>query len=182
MAGCGRNRISNQIENIEALAGLLRQVHALPACCSPIDLPGIAEKYRQFLEARHGLYAFAPNCVRIIRESSRPESVTCCHNDIVATNVIDTGKLNLIDWEYARDNDPLFDLASAIGFHNLDKRRQQVFLNAYAGGADSELRERLARQVRIFDAIQWLWLATRQLASPRSEQARRLNDLQQRIR
>ena len=92
------------------------------------------------------------------------------------------GKLNLIDWEYACDNDPLFDLASAIGFHNLDERRQQVFLDAYAGGADSELRERLARQLRIYDAIQWLWLANRQLASPRSEQARRLEELQQRIR
>lgn len=171
---------SNQ--NIEALAGLLQQVHALPACCSPIDLPGIAEKYQQFLATRHGLHAFAMNCVRIIRESSTQESFTCCHNDIVATNVIDSGKLNLIDWEYACDNDPLFDLASAIGFHNLDERRQQVFLDAYAGGADSELRERLARQLRIYDAIQWLWLANRQLASPRSEQARRLEELQQRIR
>ena len=83
---------------------------------------------------------------------------------------------------FVAGNDPLFDLASAIGFHNLDERRQQVFLDAYAGGADSELRERLARQLRIYDAIQWLWLANRQLASPRSEQARRLEELQQRIR
>jgi thiamine kinase len=169
-------------ENIEALAGLLRQVHALPACCGPIDLLEIAEKYEQFLQARHGLHTFAMNCVRVIRESSTQEGVTCCHNDIVATNVIDSGKLNLIDWEYARDNDPLFDLASAIGFHNFDERRQQDFLSAYAGGADSEMKERLARQIRIFDAIQWLWLATRQLASPRSDQARRLEELQRRIR
>jgi thiamine kinase-like enzyme len=100
----------------------------------------------------------------------------------VAANIIGSRALKLIDWEYARDNDPLFDLASAIGFHNLDDARQQMLLSAYAGGADSELNERLAEQVRVFDAIQWLWLATRHLASPHREQARRLEELQMRIR
>ena len=170
------------VENIESLAALLRQVHALPACCSPLDLTGIAEKYEEFLKARHGLHAFASNCVRIIRERLLHETVTCCHNDIVAENVIESGGLNLIDWEYACDNDPMFDLASAIGFHNLDDQTQQVFLSAYAGDAAGELKERLAEQVRVFDAIQWLWLASRHLASPRRDQVRRLEELQQRIR
>lgn len=169
-------------ENLESLAGLLRSVHALPACCSPLDLTGIADKYAEFLKARHGLHAFASNCVRIIRERPIHETSTCCHNDIVAENVIESGGLKLIDWEYARDNDPLFDLASAIGFHNFDERRQQMFLSAYAGSATGELRERLDEQVRVFDAIQWLWLASRHLATSSSEQARRLEELQQRIR
>ena len=169
-------------ENIEALAALLRRVHALPPCCSPVDLTGIAEKYAEFLETRHGLHAFASNCVRIISESPQHESIACCHNDIVAMNVIDSGGLNLIDWEYACDNDPMFDLASAIGFHNFDEGRQQLLLCAYAGGADSGLQERLAEQIRVFDAIQWLWLATRHLRSPNRERARRLEELQQRIR
>jgi hypothetical protein len=57
-----------------------------------------------------------------------------------------------------------------------------MLLNAYAGGAASELQERLAEQVRAFDALQWLWLATRQLAAPHRDQARRLEELQHRIR
>ena len=169
-------------EHLEALADLLRRVHALPACCSPIDLTGIAEEYEDHLKARHGLHAFASNCVRIINERPIHEGVACCHNDIVATNVIDSGGLNLIDWEYACDNDPMFDLASAIGFHNFDERRQHILLDAYSGGADGELQERLAEQVRVFDAIQWLWLAKRHLEAPQREQARRLEELQQRIR
>lgn len=169
-------------ENIESLAALLQRVHALPSCCSPLDLTGIAEKYQEYLKARHGLHAFASNCVRIIRDRPMHETITCCHNDIVAENVIDSGGLNLIDWEYACDNDPMFDLASAIGFHNLDEERQQMLLSAYAGGTAGELKERLAEQVRVFDAIQWLWLASRHLASPSKEQARRLEELQQRIR
>lgn len=168
-------------ENIEALARLLRRVHALPNCRSRIDLTAIAGKYEDYLKRYHGLHAFASNCVRIVSEIPVHDNVTCCHNDIVAANIVDSGELKLIDWEYARDNDPLFDLASMIGYHNLDEGRQQVLLNAYAGGADSELEERLGEQVRVFDAIQWLWLATRHLVSPHREQARRLEELQQRI-
>jgi len=169
-------------ENIEALAKLLQLVHALPLCCSRVDLTGSAEKYEAYLKKYHGLHAFASTCVRIVSESPIHESVACCHNDIVAANIIDSGALKLIDWEYARDNDPLFDLASAIGFHNLDEGRQQMLLSAYAGGTNSELKERLAKQVRVFDAIQWLWLATRHLVSPHREQARRLEELEMRIR
>ena len=75
----------------------------------------------------------------------------------------------------------MFDLASAIGFHNLDERNVDVFLSAYAGGADAALRERLDEQIRLYDAIQWLWLASRHLAFPSTSQARRLEYLQQRI-
>ena len=169
-------------ENIEALADLLRSVHALPPCGSRFDLAGHAGNYVERLRENHDLCAVASRCVRIIRESPVHESVACCHNDIVAANIIDSGGLKLIDWEYACDNDPMFDLASAIGFHDFDEGRQKLLLSAYAGGAASELKERLAEQVRVFDAIQWLWLATRHLASPHREQARRLEELQLRIR
>ncbi len=171
---------SNQ--NIESLAGLLRRVHALPPCGTRMNLTGMAEQYAHFLKRRQGLHAFASNCARIISESPVHESVTCCHNDIVASNVIDSGSLKLIDWEYACDNDPMFDLASVIGYHDLDEDRRQILLNAYAGGAGGELKQRLGEQMRVFDAIQWLWLATRHLVSPRREQARRLEKLQSRIR
>lgn len=169
--------------NIESLAGLLRRVHALPLCGTRMNLVGAAEQYAQYLERRQGLYGFASNCVRIIEAIPVYEEVACCHNDIVASNVIDAGGLKLIDWEYACDNDPLFDLASTIGYHNLDGSRQQFFVDAYAGGADADaqLKERLAQQVRLYDAVQWLWLATRHLAAPQPEQARRLEELQMRI-
>jgi len=169
-------------ENMEALAELLRRVHALPPCGSRFDLAGHARNYEGQLRENHDFPAFAADCVRIVSEIPLHESVACCHNDIVAANIIDSGDLKLIDWEYARDNDPMFDLASVIGFHNLDEGRQQLLLSAYAGGADSELKERLAEQVRVFDALQWLWLATRHLVSRYREQARRLEELQQRIR
>ncbi len=168
--------------NLEKLAALLRDVHALPKSGHRTDMVAVAETYEAYLEKRHGLHSFATHCVEVIRSVPMNDDVTCCHNDIVAANVIQGSGLKLIDWEFASDNDPMFDLASAIGFHNLEKEQSAILLTAYSGGGDGELKEWLAGQVRVFDAIQWLWLATRHLVFPRRWQARRLEELQQRIR
>lgn len=166
---------------LESLAGLLRRVHALPLCGTRNDMTDVAVQYERYLERGHGLHAFASRCVAIVSSIPVRDDVACCHNDIVAANVIEDSTLKLIDWEFACDNDPLFDLASAIGFHNLDARRSDILLSAYAGGSDGALRAQLAEQVRLFDAIQWLWLAARHLVLPSRWQARRLEELQQRI-
>lgn len=168
--------------NLDSLAELLRRVHALPLCGSEIDLASFAQRYANRLETHSSLREFAMHCVKIIGDYPPAEHVTCCHNDVVATNVIDSGHLYLIDWEYACDNDPLYDLASVISFHDLGTQQQDGLLSAYAGGTDGDLRERLAAQMRLFDAVQWLWLAMRQIASPKKEQAIRLEELQMRIR
>jgi thiamine kinase len=167
--------------NLEALAELLRRVHDLPTSGENFDPNAVAKRYTQNLEARPGLHAFASRCQRIIADLPTNGEFRCCHNDVVAANVIADPELKLLDWEYACDNDPMFDLASLIGFHNLGEDRQSLLLNAYAGGQDAELAERLGIQVRLYDAIQWLWLANRQMITRSSAQAARLEELQQRI-
>lgn len=167
---------------LEALASLLRQVHEIRIEGQAIDIAEVARTYESYLERRPGLHAFAARCVEIVESIPGRVDVTCCHNDIVAGNVIENDTLKLIDWEFACKHDRFFDLASAIGFHNLGARQSAALLDAYTGGADSESRERLSEQVRIYDAVQWLWLATRQLVFPGGWQARRLEELQQRIR
>jgi len=167
--------------NLEALAEILRKVHALPLCGHRLDILSDATTYTRFLEKRHGLHSFATQCVELIDSIQVHDRVTCCHNDVVGANLIAGSKLMLIDWEYACDNDPLFDLASVIGFHNLDQERAGILLDAYVGGQDQEISERLAEQIRVYDAIQWLWLASRHLVFPSKQQARRLEELQQRI-
>jgi thiamine kinase len=168
-------------DNLLAIADLLRKVHALPECGMRLDLNLSAARYEEFLERRHGLHAHASRCVEVIAAIPVSEQLVCCHNDIVADNIISSAPLKLIDWEYACDNDPLFDLASLIGFHNLDKKLSHTLLDAYCGGANAEMRERLANQLRVFDAIQWLWLASRHLSNPQQQNVGRLEELQQRI-
>jgi len=167
---------------IEMLAELLRQVHALPLCGFRTDLSLSAARYAGGLQKRFGPHDFSSHCVSIINSIPGRDTFACCHNDVVAANIIGSTSVKMIDWEYAGDNDPLFDLASVIGYHDFDKQRVQHLLSAYAGGAAPELQEQLADQLRLYDAIQWLWLATRQGVLPNQEQAARLEALRQRIR
>jgi len=169
-------------ERLEALVELLRRVHALPTCGTTFDAKRIARRYVDNLSSHHGLHAFGITCHKIIAGHTPTGVLSCCHNDLVAENIIAFPQPILIDWEYASDNDPLFDLASLIGYHNLSKDTAQELLSAYAGGTNPVLSERLEAQIRLYDAIQWLWLANRHMITSTSAQAARLEDLQQRIR
>jgi thiamine kinase-like enzyme len=169
-------------DNIDALCDLLRRVHALPVSGVRFDAASIARRYAANLADRQDLHTFAVHCEEIVASVPVTETIVCCHNDVVAQNVIATPALILVDWEYACDNDPLFELASLIGYHNLDAEIAERLLISYNGCADAALRERLGGQIRVYDAIQWLWFANRHRLSPNGQQAARLDALQQRIR
>ena len=87
----------------------------------------------------------------------------------------------MLDWEYAADNEPMFDLASLICFHDLGEAEIKLLLTAYDDGNSAANRIRLAAQMRLFDALQWLWIALRQQLSPSNRLAIRLGELQQRM-
>lgn len=167
--------------NLESLAELLRKVHALPSLGECFNRNQVAKRYADQLAGRPDLYSFGQACQRLVADSPVGEFVCCCHNDVIAENVVAASQLKLLDWEYACDNDPMFDLASLIAFHNLDTKWSDILLNAYAGGADASLRERLEGQIRLYDAIQWLWFAVKQSTRPDSRQSVHLQRLRQRI-
>lgn len=167
--------------NIDALAGLLRDVHALPACGTGFEFTGIAEENLRVLYQRDDLHNFGTVCLRIVREHVEIDTQACCHNDVVAGNVVAGDRLRLIDWEWAADNDPMFDLASIVAYHDLGTELADTLLGTYSGGADALLRERFQAQVRLFDALQWLWLAARETSHPDMAQVARLRVLQSRI-
>ncbi len=170
---------------LEALAGVLRVVHELPECGRSFAASDAAARYVAIVRSDPDLHAFALYCARSIATIPAAGHLRCCHNDIVAGNVIfdpaTNGRLLLIDWEYACDNDPLFDLASLIGYHDMAAAPADILLSAYTGGADAEARDQLQLQLRLFDALQWLWLAAQQVLNPRSTQIDRLRELRQRI-
>ena len=167
--------------NIASLGLLLRKVHAMPACGVAFDAVKIATRYADSLGPGPGRSSFAARCLEVVSERPPAEHSSCCHNDVVAENVVASTCLMLIDWEYACDNDPLFDLASLIGYHDLPERTADRLMQAYAPNHTNDLRKRLAAQIRLYDAMHWLWLASRQSVSPDSHQAKRLEELRHRI-
>jgi len=165
---------------LRELATLLRRLHQLPRCGKAIDAVKAVRRYRAALDDGPSI-AFADRCVAIVEVTPPAERLCCCHNDVVAENLVAGDTLKLIDFEYARDNDPLFDLACVIGWHNLDDTIARYLLDSYAGGLSSAQLERLEIERRRFDAIQWLWLAARRLTTPSTSESRQMARIEERL-
>lgn len=172
---------TSKTDNLDMLAVLLRRVHALPLTGVTFDANAVVERYAENLTDEPASYDFAVYCKDVIVRLPLPENLACCHNDVVAGNIIATPELLLLDWEYACDNDPLFDLASFIAFHDLHDEHARYLLQSYAQSSDVGLFERLQTQMRIYDVIQWLWYACLQRVRPNSDVEQRMQQIRKRI-
>lgn len=162
-------------DNLIRLAGLLKVLHSLPLSGVEYDAGIAARNYRSLLRPNAAESSLAALCVQIAESTAKTGRRACCHNDLVAENIVDDGTLKLIDFEYARDNDPYFDLASVINWHNLDAEQAELLLRAYGGVDVDNNRRRLDTQRRTFDAVQWLWLSLQQQRKPNEWQAQQLS-------
>jgi thiamine kinase len=95
-------------ENLRRLAEALRSVHKLPLTGSAFDIAAAGRSYARMLDATDA--AATERYLAIVESAPGPMNLCCCHNDLVAENIISTPEIRFLDWEYACDNDPLFDL------------------------------------------------------------------------
>jgi len=89
-----------------------------------------------------------------------------CHNDVHYLNVVDSGELRLLDWEYAGIGEPYFDLASVAVYQDLSLEEREVLLRAYAGEVNSAMLQRLAKACFVFEYVHDLWHEVRTAISP----------------
>jgi thiamine kinase len=180
-----RSSLDND-DNLARISTLLRIVHQLPEAGMPLDALKAAHRYEALASRNPDLRRHAARCVEIIRGMPEPTEVRCCHNDVVAANIVGSvsgnAPLRLLDWEYACDNDPYYDLASLVAYHDLTNKQADRLLDSYTGTRISESKERLALQVRRYDAIQWLWFAARYAIDRNRTHRTRLEELRPRIR
>ena len=144
--------------NVERLANVLRRVHALPRTGRAFDAAGAAHGYARHIESDVPLVT---RCLKVVDGAGRPRRPRLCHNDLVAENILATPELRLLDWEYACDNDPLFDLAILVEHHDVDDIRAAHLLDAYFDGDGERHHAALRDQRRLYRALLWLWLAAR---------------------
>jgi thiamine kinase len=155
----GRAWTKADLENpakLERLAGLLRQVHALPPAGRIFEPLEFARRYADQLDTprSHEVY----EQVAAASAAIEPVSPVLCHNDLVCQNVLEGQALALIDWEYAGMGDPFFDLAVVVQHHGLGEGLARHFLAAYLGrqpGKDDS--RRLDLQRRFYQALLELW-------------------------
>jgi len=146
-------------ENLDQLAAALKKLHALPLTGRKFDAIGAARDYASSITG--GDADKVRDSLHKIESMPLCKNLCCCHNDLVAANIIATPDVRFLDWEYACDNDPLFDLATVVAHHRLSPACADYLLNAYFDGDANQWREQFARQVKLYEALLWLWEAAR---------------------
>lgn len=126
--------------NIPRLAASCRALHAGPRFLGDFDMFAVQRRYltivreRGFrLPRRYG--DFEPLVQRIAGALGvRPQRSVPCHNDLLAENVIDDGeRLWLIDYEYAGNNDPFFELGNIASESGMSSDQLAELVHSYCG-------------------------------------------------
>jgi thiamine kinase-like enzyme len=145
--------------NLDNLAAALKKLHLLPLTGRTFDAVGSARNYIDRIGNANAHKV--SECLATIEAGPRPHNLCCCHNDLVVANIINTPEVRFLDWEYACDNDPFFDLATVVAHHDLTADQSNYLLDSYFDGDGKRWREQLARQASVYQALLWLWEASR---------------------
>jgi len=118
-------------DRIKRTAHLMQRLHQINQCIgvefNPIDR---YIKYRSNVIQPMVDDKDAERIIKTLRNVNRPH--TLCHNDWVEGNICFTqDKDYLIDYEYAGDNDPFFDVMSFITENELTEEEKREFINEY---------------------------------------------------
>ena len=135
--------------HLARVAAACRQLHEGPRFVSDFDMFEIQPRYLAIAH-EHGFRLpdryeeFAEQAAQIRRAFAiQPSTSVPCNNDLLAGNFIDDGeKLWLIDYEYAGNNDPCFELGNLWSEANLTHEQLEELIEAYDG---TLLRHRVAR-------------------------------------
>ena len=146
-------------DNIDSLAAALKKLHSLPLTGRTFDPLGAAREYTRVIDPADAVKV--SECLHKIETGPRPLNLCCCHNDLVVANILNVPDVRFLDWEYACDNDPFFDLATIVAHHKLSQEQSDYLLDSYFDGDGIRWREQLARQADVYEALLWLWEAAR---------------------
>ncbi|MEA2207599.1 MAG: hypothetical protein QOF54_76 [Solirubrobacteraceae bacterium] len=108
-----------------------------------------------------GDYDEARAAATAIAAALSPQPSRPCHNDLLAGNVIRqsaSGRLMLVDWEYAGIGDARFDLGNVSVNNGFDERADERLLTAYYDERPTDARRAALRLMRVMsDAREAAW-------------------------
>jgi thiamine kinase-like enzyme len=142
-------------DRIERTAALMRRLHALQ---TPIGEPfDPIARYRQYrAHVIHPLIDDASAEIVIQAVDQLSTRMTLCHNDWVPGNIgFTTTRDYLLDYEYAGDNDPYFDVMSFITENELTLDERQRFLFAYFGRVPNRDEQRRLDRYEALHNLLW---------------------------
>ncbi len=155
------------------VAQACRTLHAGPRFVNDFDMFEIQRSYLQTV-LHHG-YRLPPRYLEFMPAvdrlkaalSSYPQEALPCNNDLLAANIIDDGnRIWIIDYEYAGNNDPFFEIGNVWSEASLPTSRLDVLVAAYVGHESPGLTAR-ARLQGLMSKYGWMLWASIQDATSR---------------
>lgn len=161
---------------VEQVARLLKQVHSLPVQGRPLNIVERAQHYWRGLAGQQlpGHWRRAQQRLNDYFQRRATAELCFCHNDPVAQNLLPcSGRLYLIDWEYAAPGDPYFDLAAYAHSTALEPTEIKQLLNSYSDGVTEQEQQRYWQADFAYRYLEWLWLLVQGRLELQSEPAYR---------
>lgn len=160
-----------QSQMVYQVGQMLRKIHRagrLSGSFSPFET---VRHYRDVLgdhgSLDHEAALLVAQCARV--EESIPNRLdSVCHNDLLAANFIQdgSGRIWIIDWEYASMGIAMFDLANFAANQNLTEDMETVLLQGYWGHVSDSKRAHLRLMRVMSNAREALWGRVQQAISP----------------
>lgn len=154
------------------IAHSLKLLHQGPRFYTDFNMFRLTEYYLKIVgdyEVRipEGYLDYMPKVRRIEQAMLvKPLPTVPCHNDLLAENYIDDGKmLRLIDFEYSGNNDPCFELGNTCQELQYDEERITELCEAYFGKATPAKLARMKLNMIMSDVGWTLWAAIQQKIS-----------------
>jgi thiamine kinase-like enzyme len=148
---------------LERIVPRLRAFHdatEIPAKFSPFET---VRNYHK-LALEHGV-KFPNDLPNILEQMARieialqPHARACpCHNDLLPANFLDDGsRIWIIDWEYAGNGNPFFDLGNLAVNLDLNHSACHLLLEMYFGKTDAKLEAQLQLMRLASDLREAFW-------------------------
>jgi thiamine kinase-like enzyme len=149
---------------LRRVAALARSLHSGPRFAGDFDVFAIQRRYLELVRASG--YHLPPDYLELQPLIDRLEGVLAagaaatlpCHCDLVAANIVDAGdRLWFIDYEYAGNTDPAFELGNLWSEAGLGGERLAYLVEAYFGRPDpaQAARARLYGLVSLYSWTLW---------------------------
>lgn len=142
-------------QKIEKVAHLLKRFHALD-----LQSPESFKPYERYLKyksnVKYPLYDLSQYEAQMQETCDLNVHQCLCHNDLVSGNLLfDQTKTYLIDYEYAANNDPLFDVISFLSENDIfDSSLRARFYQIYFDELTDAIKKRLL-DWEIFQDVLW---------------------------
>lgn len=154
----------HSVEMARRMGDALRQLHSARRFLKDFDMFRLVEFYRSVVRDR-GIpiptgYERALPLVRRMEAAlhNAPVASVPCHNDLLAENYIDEGKLlRIVDYEYSGNNDPCFELGNTALECGFDADQRAALCDSYFGAGSEKLLARMQIHALMSDVGWTLW-------------------------